>query len=348
MKAIYFPYTYFHRETLETIQACLGSFVVYQPSESNVPDSIRRWAADNLIELCTPTFGDDDRLDLVVKEYHQWAALHSSKQGVDLSYLQHHRDRPPFFDDTASSQIRSDIKRRLETDAARSDKIPDDAIRLLEARIYLSIAQQLDVQSESVQQDMQRVSDLEKTLLKDLTGSNGTSGESSVILDDGRTQQEYMLSQRMDAWSWLLMADTVNAESEVPGLFVTSSRAAMERVVESQPQVQTLAHIDGIPVAADTESLDLNWQNRIVKLLSSLARGEQADQEIQGIDSLPKIQGTESTGKEASLSVYIVPDKQPLEVFRGGTDQFVMGSDLLQPAEKIKNTILCAVSSRLK
>ena len=348
MKAIYFPYTYLHREALESIRACLGSFVVYQPSKINVPDAMRRWATDNLIELCIPTFGDDDRLDLVVKEYHQWAGIHSGKQGIDISYLQHHRDQPPFFDDTASSQIRSDIKRRLEADAARSNKAPDDATRLFEARIYLSISQQLDAQSESVQQDMQRVSDMEKTLLKDLKGVNGTADESSVLLDDGRTQQEYMLSQRMEAWSRFLLADTVKAESEVSGLFVTSSIAAMERVVEAQPQMQTLAHIDGIPVAADTESLEFNWQNGNVNLLSSLAKSDQADQETQDLDFKLTMPETESTGKEASLSVYMVPGKQPVEVFCGGTDQFGMGRDVLQPTEKIKNTILCTVSSKLK
>ena len=345
MKAIYFPYTYVQRETMEAIRTCLGSFVVYQPSERDIPDVLRQWVADKLIELRIPTFGDDDRLDFALKEYHQWATLHSGKQGIDLNYLRHHHNRPPFFDDTASSQIRSDIKRRLDADAARSENGSDDSARLLEARIYLSIAQQHDIQSESVQKDMQRVNDLEKTLLKDLKGDNHTTGESSIRLTGGYDQQDYMLSQRIEAWSQLLLTDTVKAESEGSGLFVTSSRTAIEQVVESQSQVETLVQIDGIPVVESTESTEMTWQSSIVDILSSLAIGGRADQIPQDLDLQSTFPKSKSTGKKASLSVYMVPGKQPIEVFDKYINRYAIWDDALQLSEKINNTIFCAVGS---
>ena len=342
MKPIYFPFTYISRQTMAAIRACLGSFVVYQPSERDVPEAMRPWAANDLIELRVPAPDDGDRLASALKEYSRWARLHQGKYGIDLGYLSRHRDRLPFFDDTASSQIRADLKGRLKDEFVPAEKAPDRLERLFEAKIYLSIAQQLDLQSDSVQKDLQRVDEMEAALMRKLKGDDDVAGGGRVESADRERRQEYMLSERLEAWTRLLANDTAHAETGDSGLFVTGSRAALEQAVDTEPRVIELIRIDDIPVVDPADTHDTAWQCSVVEKLASLVVAGQRGLEDDGLD-LPAIPGTGSAGEMASLSVYMVPGKRPVEVFTSSAGRLSSGGDKSQQSENIKNTIVCAV-----
>lgn len=305
MKPIYFPFTSVSKTAVDSINACFGQAVVYQPSQHKVPETMQEWAQRGILDIRIPVSGDEDRLDAILKDYRAWIDL---RQGSDISVFRTQTETVPFFDDTRPSHIVADIKgnrRPAQTAQEEEGKNPD---ALFKARTFLQMAQEYDLQHFDIQQDLDLLKEMERDLLNNLKGEDaphngeGVGKAVSAMEDPG----VYMTGKRIEAWTHLLAHD-----EETSGVFITSSPAVFEYLIEMVPEAETILNIEGIPVSDNPLGASEEWQNRLMDRLARLANGcRSEDQDETG--PLPDASGSE---RKISLTVVIVPGETPYEFF---------------------------------
>ena len=136
MKPVYFPFTYINDTVARDLYACFGQITVYQPGAHNIPENMQRLANEGLLDLKVPVSGDEAKLEALIKEYKEWGELH---QKSDTAFLKAIGERIPFFDDTFSTQLASQIKKIRDENYSKEK--PDI---LFNARLFLCLAQDYD------------------------------------------------------------------------------------------------------------------------------------------------------------------------------------------------------------
>jgi len=173
MKPIYFPFTYIPKPVAAAIYACFGKTIIYQPSSKNIPEEIHKLAGRGVLDIRmseNPGEKDEEKLSAILKEYNAWANLHQGSRGIQLDFFKAGRNKIPFFDDSSTSQIKADIKDI--TGKNPTQKEPDSVFK---ASIFLSIAQEFDMQSDKIFRDMVSFETARKDLIKNLKGEAKTS-----------------------------------------------------------------------------------------------------------------------------------------------------------------------------
>ncbi len=239
----------------------------------------------------------------------------------------------PFFDESSVSRIRADIKKK-----SRETQSPKNSDHLFNAGLFLQIAQEFDMQSWEISKDLQFCENMEQDLIKNLKGENDSSykgiiGNKAFITDDPGS---FMIPERIKAWTYLMDYDQAQHNHEIPGLFITSSRAAFEHLIDKAPDAKKLFCFDTIPVHKNRVPELKEWQAGLMQRLDILAENEW-DGSVDGIDKAPADQRCE---KKISLTLYIVPREAPREFFA----RFIEHK-LARPREKnqrarFKNTII--------
>jgi hypothetical protein len=245
MYPIYFPYTYINRPMAVMLKECLGPVSVYQPSERQVPEPMQLLAQEGFIELRAPVVGDEKQLGRLLDDYRDWAALRRPARGIDTAYLRTLKDRLPFFEDDSTSRIRAQIKQQMGGRPAVAGDV-DAAEILFRARLFLQLAQEFDLQSEGIAADLARCNEMERELLKDLHGETGT-GEAPSAAKESPTGSEttyFMLTERIESWATLMLADPHQAGPSASGLFVTGNREVVELMAERLPEIQQVVDLD--------------------------------------------------------------------------------------------------------
>jgi hypothetical protein len=341
MVPVYFPYTYMSNTVMAALQYCFGRTIVYLPSEQMIPESMAQWSDGGLLDLRVPVKNEEDRLAAVLKNYRQWAAMHDNRQGIDFTYLKAHGHHSPFFDENATSHIRAEIKGRLQggqTNRSRPDGLSEN---LLDSRIFLSIAQELDLQTDSLNADLKRFEAMERDLIQNLKGEDDSSGEvfslKRAVKPGG--QEDYMLRERLHAWTQLMQADDDQFGHEASGLLITSNHAVLEKVIEHVPVAVKIFEWDAIPVGKKMGGAMVRWRDELVAQIEFLSRSEWRSPADRPYDS-PAIPSDASAEQTVALTVFLVPALQPVQVLNRTIRQ-----DLPQTstAPNIKNTIVGCV-----
>jgi hypothetical protein len=232
MKPVYFPFTYINDSTARNLYDCFGRLDVYQPVASKIPESIQKLADEGILELKTPVSGDEERITALIKEYEEWGELH---QKSDMAFLKAIGERIPFFDDTFSTQLASQIKK------IRDEKyLKEKTDILFNARLFLSLAQDYDIMQEGINRDLISVHEMEKKLLAGLTHEDELyfakrTGGYLEIDDSGR----YKIKERIEAWTYIMSNDT-----EPPRFFVTCNRDAFDFIIEKTADIKDIIEID--------------------------------------------------------------------------------------------------------
>lgn len=326
---------------MAALQNCFGRTVVYLPSEREIPECMRQWSDGGLLDMRVPVKNEDDKLAAVLKNYRQWAALHDNRQGIDFSYLKAHGNHLPFFDENATSQIRAEIKGRLQGQQTNRNRLDGLSENLLGSRIFLSIAQELDLQTDSLNADLKRFDAMERDLIQNLKGEDESSGEvfsvKRAVKPGG--QEDYMLRKRLQAWTQLMKADDDQFGHEASGLLITSNRAALEQVIEHVPVAEKIFEWDAIPVFQKMGGSMVRWRDELMAQIEILSRSEWKSPADRPYDS-PDIPCDASAERTVALTVFLVPALQPVEVLNRTIRQ-----DLPQTntAPNIKNTIVGCV-----
>ncbi len=290
MKPVYFPYTYIKETVAENLCACFNQVTVCQPSGHNIPEKMQKLAQKGLIELRVPVSGDELKLESLIKEYNKWGEIHQ-KSGI--SFLAAKGESVPFFDDTMSSQIASQIK-KIE-DQKKPEQEPD---ALFNARLFLCIAQVYDLQQDILSKELLSVSEMEKKLVEGLRGEDEDfytkyAGNLINVTDEA---EHHMVKERLDAWVHLMSHD-----KELPGFFVTNNKDAFDYIIEKAGDSQKVIELSHIPVFPQSEVM-LKWQEMLLEQIEGLSKD--GNYKInQKISELPV---AEKIGREISLTIFRV------------------------------------------
>ena len=326
MKPVYFPSTVISKPVCQTLAACFRQTVVYRISSTKIPDEMQKLAKSGILDIRIPVEFDGDKLDAIVKQYRSWANLH---QGSEIAFLKSRTDKIPFFDENSTRQITADIKSK-EGRQNRSQEKPDP---LLNAGLFLHLAQEYDMQNLTLSQDLQAVEAMEQDFMTDLKGENHALDEEIALEKTLEVHDpgHYMTKERIHAWTRIMQRD-----QEGSGFFVTTSRSVFETLIDSAPEAELVGVLDAIPVV-DNEVEELEtWRDELMKHLEMLATVVWIAK-TDPIITVPEIPGCETT---VSLTLYIVSGKTPHEFFNHYVEHDVFNYKEKYQKVKLKNTLL--------
>jgi hypothetical protein len=326
MKPIYFPFTFMTKPVCQTLAACFRQTAVYQISSIKIPDEMQQLEKSGILDIRIPVKYDGDKLDAIVKQYRSWANLH---QGSEIAFLKSRTDKIPFFDEDSTRQITADIKSK-EGRQNRSQEKPDP---LLNAGLFLHLAQEYDMQNLTLTEDLQAVEAMEQDFMKDLKGDNHALDEEIALEKTLEVHDpgHYMTKERVHAWTRIMQQD-----QEGSGFFVTTSKSVFEFLIDSTPEAELVGVLDAIPVVDNAVEALETWRDELMKHLEMLATVVWIAK-TDPIITAPEIPGCETT---VSLTLYIVPGNTPHEFFARCVENDSIGVKDKIAGSKLKNTLL--------
>ena len=293
MKPVYFPFTYINDTVARDLCACFGQVTVYQPGARSIPESMQRLAEEGMLDLKVPVSGDEAKLEALIKEYREWGELH---QKSDTAFLKAIGERIPFFDDTFSTQLASQIKKIRDENYSKEK--PDI---LFNARLFLCLAQDYDIMQDGINRDLVSVYEMEKKLLEGLTDEDEVffsknTGSSLQASDDSG---KYKIKERIEAWTYLMSNDR-----ELPGFFITDSRDAFDFVIEKAGDIKEIIELASVPVCAQPDIID-RWRGIFIEQLEGLIKDDNfaVDEKIY---NLPAAKESE---RKISLKLFRITNK---------------------------------------
>ena len=326
MNPVYFPFTFISKPVCQTLAACFRQTAVYQISSIKIPDEMQNWGKSGILDIRIPVKYDGDKLDAIVKQYRIWTNSH---QGSEIAFLKSRADEIPFFDETSTRQITADIKSK----GGRQNRSQEKPDPLLNAGLFLHLAQEYDMQNLALSQDLQAIEAIEQDFMKDLKGENQDLDEETAPEKtlESHDPGHYMTKERIHAWTRLMQQDQQDS-----GLFVTTSRSVFETLIDSAPEAELVGVLDAIPVVENRIEALERWQDELMKHLEMLTTIVWLAKTDSIIDA-PEIPGCEIN---ASLTLYIVPGKTPHEFFDRCVENDSFGVKDKITGPKLKNTLL--------
>lgn len=331
MKPIYFPFTYIPESVGKVLAALFGQTAVYQISAMKVPDDMRKLVNEGILDIRIPLEINDELLDNLYKDYRIWISSH---QGTEIAFLKTMAHKIPFFDDNASSRIREEIKKTTLQIPPREKPHPQ-----FDAGLFLHMAQEYDRQHETLSQDLTAIDVMEEDIMKDLKGEEDNdqvrTGVHPVI--ERREPGLYMTTERIEAWASFMLNDPRDY-----GLFITTSRAVVEHIIDIVSDAQEIMRFDAIPLGTAEDDAWVNWRNEFMKSLEMLAiHPRKAEMD----DMAPPPEVLESETK-VSLTLYMVSAKTPHESFGGCAGTGVSQRDMTITSTRFKNTLIGLVEKK--
>jgi len=262
MKPVYFPFTYINDTAARDLCACFGQVTVYQPGAQSIPENMERLAKEGMLDLKVPVSEDEARLVALIKEYKEWGELH---QKSDTAFLKAIGERVPFFDDTFSTQLASQIKKIRDENYSKEK--PDI---LFNARLFLCLAQDYDLVQDGINRDLISVYEMEKKLLEGLTHDDEAffcknTGSSLQAADDSG---KYKIKERIEAWIYLMSNDKEN-----PRFFITDSRDAFDFIIEKAVDIKKVIELASVPVCAEADIMN-KWRDILTGQVEGLLKDD--------------------------------------------------------------------------
>lgn len=325
MKPVYFPFTYINDVAASLLCACFGQVTVYHPGAHNIPENMQRLAKEGMLDLRIPVSGDEARLEALIKEYKEWGELH---QKSDTAFLKAIGERTPFFDDTFSTQLASQIKNIR--DGNYSIEKPDI---LFNARLFLCLAQDYDIMQDGINRDLIFVYEMEKKLLEGLTHEDElffskNTGNSLQIADDSG---KYKIKERIEAWTCLMSKD-----KEKPRFFITGSRDAFDFVIEKAGDTNKVIELVSIPVCSQADIMN-KWRNMLIGQVEGLLKDEnfKIDQKIYNLPD------AKEPGTEISLKIFRIIIKSRRDLINNILGQEFQSVMINNKGEINKSIFIC-------
>ena len=325
MKPVYFPFTYIPESVGKILAACFRQTAVYQISSTKIPEDMQKLSQEGILDIRIPVEVNGKFLDKVLRDYRAWVNIH---QGTETAFLAAMANKIPFFDESASSQIRADLK-KIGKQAPQEEKSDP----LFNAKLFLHMAQEFDLQMESLDQDMMDIEAMEDDFMKNLKWESEDDDARGVVRKAlGKNDSgHYMTNERINAWTSLMLQDP-----EVFGLYVTSSQAILEHLIEINPEMEQVVCLDAIPMGLDENETLSIWKDGLIEILKMLAI-ENWPVSMDAMASPPEISGKTT---DVKLTIYIVPNKTPHECFAGAVEADVFKAGSAQTGTQFKNTLI--------
>ena len=303
VKPIYFPYTYVPQWVAETLAACFKRFTVYQPSGRKLPSEMQPWIEANVMEVRVPVQTKDDALAKMAKEFRAFAGLHDDSKNLKTAVLGRQQGAIPYFGDSTVSRIVSDVKDNSRPASDRADFDP-----VFSAQIFLDFAQEFDRQSAELNRDIGVNKRHSRDLLKEISGEKekslpATSLGAEILVED---PSEYMALDRFQAWLRLFMIDPVDS-----GIFVTSSPAVFNHLIENLTDSQMVMQAEAMPVNGAKDDAAISWRDSFLMQMKKLIenRGGAAARTFGDV-ALPQDQLS-----NVRLTLHLVSGHSPADIF---------------------------------
>ncbi|MCF8068657.1 MAG: hypothetical protein K9L30_08745 [Desulfobacterales bacterium] len=265
------------------------SIIVCFPSKLDIPESMQTFQNDGFLEIITPVAGDEDAIRKSMASFQSWANIH---EGRSPAFLKSRKESVPFYDDTVTTHIRTEINRY------KDDKLENaDASTIFPARLFLQIAHDFDLNSLDAENTLSSLGDTEKNIMTELKGGKDVlfpDHTGGVVPAPGGVSN-YMVPERIRAWCRLMLQS-----DDIPSVFITAGRTAYEYMLDNMPEATTVV-----------ENIHTNSGGKSGKVLDgylkSLAvKGAVAD---AGIEAALAEAG--QNGKMVSLSISVLAGVKP-------------------------------------
>ena len=148
-----------------------------------------------------------------------------------------------------------------------------------------------------------------------------------------------MMPERFMAWFRIMQFDR-ELERDSSGLFVTSSRAALDYLLDSAPQKKEILNVDTIPVPAPKSAKVEAWRDHLRDQLQRLPATYRSKEAVK-VTAAP----VDKKGKlSASLTLYLVPQESPRSLFSRCTGRVFPSAGDDTRENHIENTVVGHVS----
>ncbi|MBA3036316.1 MAG: hypothetical protein FP814_07465 [Desulfobacterium sp.] len=287
MKPLYFPFTYINDAKAAELCACFKQITVYQPGFLNLPENMQTLSQKGLIDIRIPVSGDEAKLKAILSEYKTWAKLH---QKSDTAFLNAVEEKIPYFDETFSSELASQIKKNM---GGNQPKSKTDF--LFNSRLFLGLAQEYDEQQDGLTRDMISVGEMEKKLLSELTNEDEMlfGNNSDDALKAGYDPEKYKIKERLEAWAHLALDD-----KEKPNFFITDSKDAFDFIIETNLNPEIALDLHSIPVCLAPDIMD-SWQIMLAKQIEGLL----SDKNFKVSKDIKNVLGANKSERNISLRI---------------------------------------------
>lgn len=263
MIPLLFPSTCVSSAMMDLLAALFPKVAVYQPGAESVPPELTDLVSRGLLEIRTPVAGDEQRLRSAIAEYQAFARMH---EGEDLACFMTRQGQVPFFDDQSVDAIRDQLRKRVDGRAAETAPAADP---LMEARLFLAMAQEFDRQQWALEEDLSRFADMEASLIKELQGDEETAAELGAARMTGAPDPTaHLAERRLTAWMRLATQDPDPAR-----VWVACGRNAYETLLDRLPPPALARELGVFRIPADPEER-VRWQAALDGFLSAMPDGD--------------------------------------------------------------------------
>jgi len=334
IKPVYFPYTYVPQWVAETLTACFKRFTVYQPSGRKLPSEMQPWIEANVMEVRVPVQTEDAALAKMTKEFRVFAGLHDDSGNLKTAVWGRQPGAIPYFGDSTVSRIVSDVKKISRPAADRVDFDP-----VFSAQVFLDFAQEFDRQCAELNRDLGVNKRQSRDLLKEISGEKENSLPATPLGAEIKMEEpaEYMALDRFQAWLRLFMIDPVDS-----GIFVTSSPAIFNHLIENLTDSQMVMQAEAMPVNGAKDDAAISWRDSFLMQLKKLIENRQgAAARPFGDVPLPQHQRS-----NVRLTLHLVPGQGPTDIF--GRIFEAQNSDILKSRRSAEagNTLIGLIDRR--
>jgi len=298
MQAIIFPLTYISETVCEAVKTCFQQVRIYQPTRGQVPLQLQALSQKGLIDIAIPAENDDNKIDILVKDYRNWAGQH---QGGVLNYLKHQRGSIPFFDETATAQIKADIKYPA--------RAPEPQDPLLNARVFLQIAQAYDLESEEIARKLAVTNHAGRNLFMNIIGEPEAPVQNALRPKtmEGIDSAGYMIPPRTLAWAQLFLKDSAFDPTGKPTVFLTTHREALEFLMEQAPSAEHILKVASLPIIKHLSEGYDDWQTGFNQILDAFPENAGA----MAANLVTRFGGTDPSNLKIDLTIYRILGESP-------------------------------------
>jgi len=283
-----------------------------------------------IIDLWLPIKKDQEKLDAVLKDYAVWADLHGGDK-ASVVRLQDNTDL--YVGDSSLLQIKNEIKRNRENSPV--DQEPD---HLLNARIFLCFAQELDNSNNGINRDICIIDEMERKLMSDLRGEMGINQQkdTATAATGPNDPGIHMPAERLNAWTRLFLYQAQRQKDKPSGLFITGSRAIFELLTDSCVNAETIVNMPLMSISGPLDDKMLTWQNNLLEKLNKIVTSSWPV--VVGELNIPYKRG--GSGRPFSLKICVVPDQNPVDFFSQYCNSYSRPSEAENLQTRYGNTLI--------
>ncbi len=312
---------------LEACRRFFKKIVVAQATGDNIPSQMKAWQAEGLIDIRVPE-SDEGNIAAVLRDYRAWAQYH---RGGDISVYKYYKDKIPFFDDASIAQIKKDI--RTADTAEGKDPASEDKGLLLQARVFLQMAQEFDEQSLDIARNLKDQEEMERGLFDGLRGEGALS---PMPAKAGASQLSgdpfgYLLSDRLSAWARMMLSHNM-----LDDFFITNSREAIELAIGDFVKTETRIHMQKIPGFRGDAEATARLQAAFIDYLKRLSQMSSLQFHENTVPQFSVAHGDEAL----SMELYTISGISPHDFFSRSLKRDVMTHTLTKKKIPVKNTML--------